>query len=193
MDSLEDEVKKFYEYYNQILANEGWDKAPFLKIMHAKLLKLKLELDELVGFDSQLELERRGETSPQPISDGFIKLFIYLYTTEGKKVEAWQRLLANLDKQYISRPIYRHEADAQYAVFNAPVVHNAGYVAVWVEKKFLLEPEVGPQDKFGHELLMLKDRAVDLTKIDYFWTNTSQYQWKLGKLIFSKLSTRLEK
>lgn len=194
MDRLEDELKKFQETYNELLANEGWEKVPFLKIMHAKLLKLKLELDDLMGLTPETpSLQDHQSPQAELSSDNLLKLYIYLYTTEGKRLEAWQRLLANLDKQYISRPIYRNEVDAQYAVFNAPVMHNAGYVAVWVDKKFLLEAENGPRDKFGHELLMLKDRAIDLAKIEYFWTNSSQYQWKLGKLNFLKIGTRLEK
>ena len=130
-----------------------------------------------------------------PLNDNLQKIFIYLYTSDGKKMDSWQRVIANLDKQYISRPIYVDETDAQHAVFHAPITFNAGYVAVWVDKNGInwVSDEDQLKDKYGHTLLSLKDKAVQLDKIDYFWNNFVEYHWVKDKLIFSKQVERLQK
>jgi intracellular multiplication protein IcmQ len=192
MESLLEQLKKFQKIYDEMLGDENWANSPFLKIMHAKLTKLKFELDEVLNFDQPFEtLDISPNQKGHFQENNFEKFYIYLYTTEGKKLDAWQRLVDNLERQYISRPIYCNEKDVQYAVFNAPVFHNAGYVAVWVEKKFIQIQDELIKDKFGNDLMVLKDRAISLDKIDYFWTNSTQYKWKDGKLVFFQSLARL--
>jgi intracellular multiplication protein IcmQ len=191
MDSLNDELKKFQELYDKILANQGWQNSPFLKIMHAKLMKLRQEMDLMLFEKPPNHLEIDSGSMVETEDKNIQRVYIYLYTSDGKKLDAWQRLLATLDKQYISRPIYRNEIDAQYAALNAPVFINAGYAAVWVKKDSILSTSEDLKDKFEHDLMMLKDRSISLNKIDFFWCNYSKYLWKNEKLIFSEIAPRL--
>lgn len=195
-DKLKEQLCKFEQIYNDMLADERWQESPFLKVMQVKLTKLKNELSDFINVTYQDQKPSiRPNLSKNTTHSELQKVFIYLYTSDGKKVDSWERLISNLDKQYISRPIYFDEVHVQHAVFHAPVFSNAGYLAIWVEKKFLnsLLLEDLPKDKFGHPLLSLKDRAIQLEKIDYFWTNYSEYHRTNGKLIFSKHVERLQK
>lgn len=190
-----EEIKKFQQIYSKMLVDERWQQSPFLKIMYAKLSKFNDELSELLD---EPELSSVNVESPQSLStldDNFQKVFIYLYSADGKKLDAWQRVVENLDRQFVTRPIYENEIDVQDVVIQAPVLLNAGYVAVWVEKKYIIQStEVDDlKDKFGRKLISLKDRAINLGRVEYFWNNYAQYSWQNSKLTFSKLAERLQK
>ena len=116
-------------------------------------------------------------------------VYISVYSAEGKNLDTWQRVLLNLPKQYVSRPIYAKEEDAQYAARNKGLATNEGYVAIWVEKNDILSNSdqlFDLKDKFNHSLITLKDRAIDIKNMDYFWVNSNQYILKNSRLIFSK-------
>lgn len=192
---LNEEIKKFQQVYNDMLADERWQQSPFLKIMHAKMSMLKEQLENLIDSSNPEITDLNTPSTFKQPDDNFQKIYIYLYTSDGKKLDAWQRVVENLDKHYISRPIYENEFDAQHAAIHAPVFFNAGYVGVWVDKKFInknLDTD-DFKDKFGHTLISLKDRAIDLSRIDSFWNNYVQYAWTNSKLTFSKLVERLQK
>lgn len=195
-DKLKEQIFEFEKIYSEMLSDERWQESPFLKVMHAKLMKLKNQLSDYIDLVySEEKPILNGHIEKHPETNDLQKIFIYLYTSDGKKIDSWQRLIANLDKQYISRPIYQDEVHAQHAVFHAPIFSNAGYVAVWVEKKFINSFSIDEmqKDKFGHPLVSLKDRAIQLEKIDYFWNNYAAYHQSNGKLIFSKHLERLQK
>jgi hypothetical protein len=192
---LNEEIKKFQQVYNEMLIDERWQQSPFLKIIHAKMSILKEQLANLIENSDAQSIDINTPLSSKAPDDNFQKFFIYLYTAEGKKLDAWQRMVESLDKHYISRPIYENEFDAQYAAIHAPVFFNAGYVGVWVDKKFINTNSDTDdfKDKFGHTLISLKDRAIVLSRIDSFWNNYAQYSWTNSKLTFSKLVERLQK
>lgn len=195
-DKLREQINKFEATYNDLLSDNRWQQTPFLKVMHSKLTQLKNELTSIIESSGiQEKTTPKLEKVALPESEDFQKLFIYLYSSDGKKIDSWQRVVANIDKQFISRPIYLEEADVQHAVLHAPVTFNAGYVAIWVDKNFIniVLDEDKPKDKYGRELVSLKDNAIILEKIDYFWNNFVQYHWLKDKLIFSKQVERLQK
>jgi intracellular multiplication protein IcmQ len=190
---LEDYLQKFHDTYREMLSNEHWQDSPMLKLLHEKLSKVIDEFDDLIGIAHSVKADHETEDSFDRAahfkSQDMQLIFIYLYTSEGKMLDAWERVLSNISKQYISRPIYASEEDAQGAAQFSPILINAGYVAVWVKKSALIEEDDAHQikDKLGKRLISLKDRSVNLENMEYFWNNYMLYDWKDGKLVFKRL------
>lgn len=176
-----EEVQKVQEIMNQLLTEKDWEQASYLKILRQELEKIYSTFNTLANqVYSQVneETEARAQFLNFDKSN-FQLVYISIYSSEGENLDAWQRILFNLPKQFITRAIYENEYDVQDAIKQAPVFVNAAYVAVWVDKNAILSTEGFPPqlDKIGHQLLNLRDRSVQLNKIDYFWNNMSKYRW----------------
>lgn len=195
----QEQLNKYYYIFTQILANENWQSTPLLKLYHGKLSQLVEEFAtsaNILGNNLQVE-----ENKPEEDRAAFFKsknmqlVYIYLYTSDGKSLEAWARLVHNLPRNYISRAIYEDEYDAQSAALITPVLFNAGYAAVWVDKNLINAPNEGEElkDKLGKPLLSLKDKAVNLQNLEYFWNNFMIYNWNNGALQFSKIAEKIIK
>ncbi len=182
-----------------MLSNEHWEDSPFMKVLHAKLCKVIGDFDDLIGISHLTQNEQvvdKGlERAALFQSQDMQLVYIYLYTSEGKAVDAWERVISNIAKQYISRPIYISEEDVQGAAQFSPILLNAGYVAVWVKKSAIIVEDEAHQikDKLGKRLITLKDRSVDLKNMEFFWNNYMLYEWKDGALVFKKLVEKILK
>lgn len=180
-----EQVKKIQEAIKKFLAGEFFDRAPFLKIFRQQLQVLSDKFDNTAQeiFSSESLVSKENNFANRQL------VYISVYSAEGKNMDAWHRVLLNLPKQYVSRPIYAKEEDAQYAARNKGLLTNEGYVAIWVEKSSIMSKDdqlFDLKDKFDHALVTLKDKAIDIKNINYFWVNSSQYILKNGRLVFSK-------
>lgn len=183
--SLE-QAKIIQEALHRLANSPNFSHSTFLKIVQQQIQKISNEFDETIEqtYLSEDYLEQEAAIDPNKQA-----VFISVYCSDGSKIDAWQRVIFNLPKQYISRPIYLREQDAQKAVKAKSQFLNEGYVAVLVDKKNIFSSEsdfFNLQDKFGHELLTLKDRSVELSNIVFFWHNSKQYTFKNGNLSFLK-------
>jgi len=176
-----EEVQKVQEIMNQLLAEKDWEQASYLKILREELQKIYSAFNVLASqVYSQVNEEAEAQAQLLNFDKTNYKLvYISVYSSEGGNLDSWQRILSNLPKQFITRAIYENEYDAQDAIKLAPVFSNAAYVAIWVDKSHILSPEDFPPqfDKLGHQLINLRDRAVQLNKIEFFWNNLSKYRW----------------
>lgn len=192
-------LQKFHDTYREMLSNEHWEDSPFMKVLHAKLSKVIAEFDEIIGVSSSEKIEQVVDDSLEReanyLSQDMRLVYIYLYTSEGKTLAAWERVISNISKQYVSRPIYLVEDDVQGAAQFSPILINAGYIAVWVKSSAIIVEDEAHQikDKFGKRLITLKDRSVDIKNIEYFWNNYMLYQWKESGLVFKKLVEKILK
>ncbi|NBX84538.1 MAG: Dot/Icm secretion system protein IcmQ [Gammaproteobacteria bacterium] len=176
-----EEVQKVQDIMNQLLAEKDWEQATYLKILREELQKIYTTFNELAGqVYSQVSEEAQAQAQLLNFDKTDYKLvYISVYSSEGVNLDAWQRIIINLPKQFITRAIYENEYDVQDAIKMAPIFANAAYVAIWVEKNLILSSEDFPPqfDKLGNQLINLRDRAVQLNKIDFFWNNMSKYRW----------------
>jgi intracellular multiplication protein IcmQ len=176
-----EEVQKVQEIMNQLLGENEWEQATYLKILREELQKIYTAFNLLASQAyAQVNEEAEAQTHILNFDKTNYKLvYISVYSSEGENLDSWQRILFNLPKQFITRAIYENEYDAQDAIKLAPVFVNAAYVAIWVDKNLILSSEDYPPqfDKMGHQLINLRDRAVQLNKIEFFWNNMSKYRW----------------
>lgn len=176
-----EDVLKVQETMNALLAEKDWEQANYLKIMREELEKIYTTFNALasqVYAETSMHLDEKYDSLSFDKSNHQL-VYINLYSAEGENLDSWQRIIMNLPKQFITRAIYENEVDAQDAIKLAPVFTNAAYVAIWVEKSSILHVDTLPvqMDKSGHRLINLRDRAVHLNKIEFFWHNMAQYHW----------------
>lgn len=179
-----EQVKNIQDAIKKMLSSEAWDKAVVLRVIRQQLQVLSDKFDK-----AALEAFAPDELAAVVTHEEKQLVFISVYASEGKNLEAWQRLIMNLPRQYISRPIYAREEDAQYAARNKGIAMNEGYVAIWVDKSNIMPSSnqlFDLKDKFQHALITLKDRAIDLNNIEFFWVNSIQYTFQNGRLNFLK-------
>lgn len=191
-NNFQQNVEEFHRIYEQMLSDERWQQSNYLKIIHARLKKLSDDLAESAHItmkNNEANQADENQDLDRALKEQTMQLaYIHLYTSEGKSHEAWERAISYLHQQFVSRSIYSNESYAQSAAQAAPIFLNAGYVAVWVEKSLIFPVEAGhePKDKLGNPVILLKDRAIQLKNIEFFWNNYTHYTWKDQKLCFSK-------
>jgi intracellular multiplication protein IcmQ len=102
-------------------------------------------------------------------------------------MQSWERILMNLPKQMISRPIYADEMDLQSLIRTKENKTNEAYVCMHVNQSDILPlpKDKVPIDKLGKSLLTLKDKSLRLDSIRYFVHQSGSYQYSRGRLIKS--------
>lgn len=180
-----EQAKNIQEALHRLVASPCFSNSSFLKLIHQQIKKLSDEFDatmqEVYCSQSETIEETRRDISSMEL------VYLSLYCSEGQNLASWKRVIENLPKQYISRPIYSKEADVQKALKVRPQFSNEAYVAIYVEKKLISQPEnpLFPlKDKWGHLLVTLKDKAIHLENIEYFWHRSKQYVFSPEGLIF---------
>ncbi len=70
---------------------------------------------------------------------------------------------ASIAKAANTRPIYRSETDVKTMIRSKPNLPNEAYCVVRILREDIARPFTGvnPRDRLGHELLVLKERAIN--------------------------------
>jgi intracellular multiplication protein IcmQ len=180
------QAQAIQEALHSLANSPSFTHSSFLKIVQQQIQQLSQGFDEAVQsvyFSEDSSLIDSLQNQDQQI------VYISVYCSDGSKIDAWSRVIMNLPKQYISRPVYLREEDAQKAAKAKAQFLNEAYVAVMVDKKNIFSTDnelFNLKDKFGHRLITLKDRAIDLSNILFFWHHSKQYILKNNSLIFSQ-------
>jgi intracellular multiplication protein IcmQ len=113
------------------------------------------------------------------------QIFIALYSSEGSNLQSWERILANLPRQLISRPIYTDEESVQSLIRSKENKVNEAYVVAYISQADILNlaAEKIPIDKFGKSLLSIKDRSLSLDNVTRFVHLSGTYRYLKGRLV----------
>lgn len=178
-----EEVKAFQQLIKECLELPDWQQSNYLKLMHGRLEKVAKDLQEAIDEASGNKSKQTVTVVRDRSNDQLV--YVSIYSAFGRSMEAWERVVMNLPKQYVSRPIYLSEKDAQYAARFKGIPQNEAYVAIWVKKTDIIN--LGTlKDKFDRLLITLKDRAISLENIDFFWNASIRYVWQNNHLIRDK-------
>jgi len=156
-----------------------WDNSLFLK----NILKQLQELREYI-------IKELGETAPTEVVDiqqrirkiiqekeGYQRVYIALYQTESDRLDRWLVTIKLLAGGYsVSRPIYASETEIQ-SMLREKNGKGDAYVVVWVKQSDILPPQEGMplKDRWGHDLLHLKDSFFRLENVIEFVLNGRRY------------------
>jgi intracellular multiplication protein IcmQ len=179
----EHKVRSWLAEIESILHEYDWEASFILKTCKKKLQELAVQLASYVReFEAASEDQADSKASQW---DGYIPVYITLYTSNGDDLNNWLSLLRGIRESSSGRPIYRQEMDARASVDGKSVLSNEGYVKLYVSEEDIVKmpPAKIPQDRRGVALLTLRQKAIEAAKIvKFIHGNQSIYDYKNGVL-----------
>lgn len=168
------------------IKNGPWDKSNFLRAIGKSLSEIRDNFATKAGARSKAQI--RAETylaNRLALRGSQQEIFVSLYSTDGTNIQSWEKIIANLPGQMISRPIYANEEHVKSLLKTKEHKQNEAYVAIYVNKADILSlpPDKTLVDKLGNTLLSLKDKSVDVENISRFVHISGIYQIVSGHLI----------
>ncbi|WP_133128939.1 Dot/Icm secretion system protein IcmQ [Legionella nagasakiensis] len=182
----EEQANSILKALDDAIEQGPWDESNFLRVIGKKLREIRER------FASQVHLsDQEKEKIPSHLANrialrsGQREIFVALYSSTGSNLSSWERIVANLPSQMISRPIYANEKDVKEIIGTKENKINEGYVSIYISQNDILPTpaEKTPVDKLGKSLLTLKDRALKLENIDRFVHISGTYKYTGGRLI----------
>lgn len=164
-----------------------WEESNFLRVIGKNLREIRTNFANQIGVEAPKSIE---PVTRAALRSGQQEVFIALYSSEGNNLQSWERILANLPRYVISRPIYADEADVRFLIKSKENKSNEAYVSVYINQSdiLVLPPDKIPLDRFGKTLITLKDRAINLDNINRFVHFSGVYTYTKGRLIKNTLT-----
>ena len=109
------------------------------------------------------------------------RVYVYLYNAQGGDIASWRKLLlpSSLMEHSINRPIYVDEEPLKKMLESKSNRTQHAYISAVINKDSVIRQynldESTLIDGSGHKLLRLKEGALKLENIDYFWQDGKQY------------------
>jgi intracellular multiplication protein IcmQ len=190
-DITEEQANAILKALDKALADGPWEDSNFLRVIAKNLKKIRDDFaNEIISAKAERANARTSLTPRVAQRTDQQEVYVSLYTTGGGVPQAWERVIANLPRQIISRPVYANEEDVQQLIKSKENKINEAYVAIFINQSDILNPATDkiPKDRFGKPLLMLKDKAIDLLNVNRFVHSSGDYTLVKGRLV-KKLSS----
>lgn len=186
-DKLTDEQNDaILKSLNETIEKGPWEKSSFLKVIGKNLRQVREEFIRMLGARTSAELKAESHLANRmALRSGQQEVFVSLYSADGSNLQSWERIVANLPKQMISRPIYADEAHMKDILQIKENKINEAYVAIYINQMDILplSAEKASFDKLGKALLSLKDKTLNLENITRFVHQSGVYRYERGHLI----------
>ncbi|MGQ3892554.1 Dot/Icm secretion system protein IcmQ [Legionella sp. CNM-4043-24] len=187
-DELTDEqAREILDALDRAITKGPWEESNFLRLFGKKLRELREEFaTQMVSSDMAAAASTEARQARQDLVRGGQQLvYVALYSSEGSMLISWERIIANLSRQVLSRPIYAEEHDVQFMIRSKENRINEAYLAIYVDNQdvLTLTSDKTPRDKFGKPLMTLKDRALKIENISHFVHNGLQYNYVKNRLV----------
>ncbi len=184
-DLTKQQIDAIIKILDDLTALGGWDSSTFMRVISKKLLAIR---DDFVSKSGAYRPEKLKMTSNLAnrvaMRSGQQEIFISLYSMDGANLQAWERIVNNLPKQIISRPIYADEENVNQLIRSKENKLNEAYVAIYINQSDIIPMgDKTPTDRLGKPLLTLKDKSLSLNNINRFVHVSGVYQYLAGKLI----------
>ncbi|MDP1602311.1 MAG: Dot/Icm secretion system protein IcmQ [Legionella sp.] len=180
----ESQVNAVLKALDDALDQGPWEESNFLRVIGKNLREIRDDLTSHINKNVARGTEQK-EKKMAVLQSGQQEVFIALYSSEGNQLQSWERIIANLQRQMISRPIYAQESDVQFLIKSKENKLNEAYVVIVVNEEDILtvSSDKIPRDKFGKPLMSLKDRSLNLNNITRFVHLSGAYDYTKGRLI----------
>ncbi|KTD75540.1 Dot/Icm secretion system protein IcmQ [Legionella waltersii] len=186
-DDLSDEkAEAILKALNDAIEKGPWEKSNFLKVIGKNLVEVRDRFVSRIGSINQAKLQGDSNLANRvALRAGQQEIFISLYSSDGSNIQSWERIVANLPNQIISRPIYPDEEGVKDIIKTKDNKLNEAYVAIYINQLDILalHPDKAPADKLGKPLLSLKDKSINLENISRFVHVSGVYRYAGGRLI----------
>jgi intracellular multiplication protein IcmQ len=191
MALTDEEVQKSLEVLKAIdkaLGEGPWDKSLLLKAIGKKLQDARerfIEDLDLQKIIDQVSTSQATAIQQTTLGADFTEVYVSLYQAYGSNIPKWATILTSLTQLSITRPIYKNEEDIKASIRGKDFQANDAYVAVKIRKDDVM-PAPGdkvPVDRFGRELMMLKENVIRPENITRFVHLTGEYRFVNGALV----------
>ncbi|WP_367606367.1 Dot/Icm secretion system protein IcmQ [Legionella sp. W05-934-2] len=181
-----DQIQSIRNAFDKALNEGPWQETNFLRAMGKQLEKIRDNFLVEVGEKSSDAAETSSNLANRvALRSGQQEIYISLYSSSGNQLSSWEKVIANLPRQLISRPIYEDEERVRSRIKSKSMPVNEAYVCAYIDKddiKILPKDKI-PHDKLNHPLLTVKDRAITLDDITRFVHLSGTYQYREGRLV----------
>lgn len=173
---------------DDLITKGNWDGSLFYQSIGRKLR----EFSEQYKKELNIQPEDIIPVTPTEMMDivkqksGLVEIYVSVYCTEGRNIKKWELVLSNLLRQIVSRPIYKREKDIRDVINSKENAINDAYVVAYVTEMDILKPSFRDKallDRFGHELMRLKDDALKSENITKLMHQSGEYAYRKGNLI----------
>ena len=163
-----------------------WDESNFLRVIGKNLRAVREEFASRLASPEREKVKMEKHLANRVAArSGQQEVFISLYSFDGSNLQSWERILMNLPKQMISRPVYAGEDDVNALIKTKENKNNEAYVVMYVRQSDILplSSDKTPLDKLGKPLLTLTDKSLILSNIERFVHLSGVYQYQNGRLV----------
>jgi len=171
---------------NKAIEIGPWEKSSFLKVIGKNLNQIRDDFIAQLGTRSKAQLKAESNLANRiALRSGQQEVYVSLYSADGTNLQSWEKIVANLPRQMISRPIYADENDVRDIIKSKENKINEAYVAIYINQTDILSlsADRASFDKLGKVLLSLKDKTLMLDNISRFVHHTGSYKYEHGRLI----------
>lgn len=184
-DDVQEQIDILIKTLNEAIDNGPWEDSNFLRVVGKNLREIRDNFIRQVGLNPEEKLKSAVNALQRNLHNDQQLVFVSLYSSEGQNLQSWERIIANLQRQIISRPIYADEADIVNLMKSKEKKINEAYVAIFINQSdlLILPPDKTPLDKLGRPLITLKDKAINLDNIVRFVHFSGVYTYLKGRLI----------
>ncbi|MFC7781211.1 Dot/Icm secretion system protein IcmQ [Legionella taurinensis] len=184
-DDVQEQIDILIKTLNEAIDNGPWEDSNFLRVVGKNLREIRDNFIRQVGLSPEEKLKSAVNALQRNLHNDQQLVFVSLYSSEGQNLQSWERIIANLQRQIISRPIYADEADIVNLIKSKEKKINEAYLAIFINQSdlLLLPSDKTPLDKLGRPLITLKDKAINLDNIVRFVHFSGVYTYLKGRLI----------
>jgi intracellular multiplication protein IcmQ len=176
--------RELVKILDDLITRGTWTGSLFLESSGKKLRDLREEL--YTGFRLGEQTNAGASTNAPGASlqkAGFIEVFVALYQADGLNVTKWSNLLSAISSNSIGRPVYGNEDDIKAWFRTKENKQNDAYAVVYIHPDDKNKPAGKPLlDRYGHELLTIREGAIKSKNITRFVHVTGQYTFLNGVL-----------
>lgn len=167
---------KLINILDDLLKNKEWESTLLLRTAKKRLQALRDEAQQIANELNPSFSSKEPAQITEVIKEGYVKVYISLYQTQGSNLKIWHNMLKSLAKYSITRPVYDNEEYVRELIRSKPDMQRHGYAAVTVKKSGIIGSEKVNLDQFNHKLLTLKEGAVTLENIiEFVHANEKRY------------------
>ena len=186
-EKISDEQNKaILQALNDAIEKGPWQQSNFLRVIGKNLVEMRDGFISQLNAGSQAQLKAASHVANRiALRSGQQEIYISLYSSDGLNLQSWEKIIANLPKQMISRPIYADEEDMKAILKTKENKQNEAYVAIYINQAdiLLVSSDKASVDKLGKTLLNLKDKTLNLSNISRFVHLNGIYGYANSRLI----------
>lgn len=182
----EQQLQDLLKCFDDAIQQGPWDKSNYLNALGKNLSDIRDKLALEFGAPSKAQIKTETiAANRMALRSGQQEIFVSLYSSDGSNLQFWEKIIANLPRQMISRPIYASEEHVQSIIKLKENKLNEAYVVIYINPNDIipLHPDKALSDKLGNPLLALKDKTLNLENISRFIHLNMVYKYESGRLI----------